>query len=428
MLKKANTIISMVLTIVLLISTTAYAKQYVKAEYSPKYTYDDLKGAGWAVKSIEKMSAKGLIKGVGHNKFSPLKPVTHLEALVMVLRALDLEEEGDKISALPEGYQGIKAPWGNGFITLAYEKGLLTAEELKAFNPMSSAKRYEIAKYLVRALGYEELAQSNMDKTLNYNDWNAVPYDARGYVYVAVDKGIIKGDGINLYPNSPVTRAEMAALLERLDDRIENGIDVKEVEGIVYAINTNTITVKIKNSIKTFLISNNIPVYDKNNYVGINQIKVGYEVRLIFDSKNNIIFIEIKNSKSEEVIPIELNEVKNPPEKVAVALERMKNVQNNTLIYENGTYYIIATRGMMRTGGYTVNIKSAQIVKNENGTTLEVEVNYADPLPGALVIQAITNPYDIKSFRYGENITNVVFKSNIAPNMTRIDKSKVDID
>lgn len=427
MLKKASIIISTILTI-LLIFTTAYAKPYVKAEYSYKYAFDDLKEAGWAVKSIEKMSAKGLIKGVGHNKFSPLKPVTHLEALVMILRTLDLEEEGNKISTLPEEYKGIKPPWGNGFITVAYEKGLLTADELKSFNPMSSAKRYEIAKYLVRALGYEELAKSSMNKTLNYNDWNAVPLDATGYVYVAVDKNIIKGDGINLYPNKPVTRAEMAALLERLDDRIENAIDEREVEGVVYAIDSNTITLKIKNLTRTFSITNNIPVYYGNNYAGINQIKVGYEVRLIFDSKNNIIFIEIKDSKSEEVIPIELNEVRNLPEKVAMTLERMKSVQNNTLIYEDGTYYIIATRGMMRTGGYIVNIKSANIIKNENGTTLEVEITYVDPIPGAPVIQVITNPYDIKSFKYSGNITNVVFKSNIASNMIRIDNSKVNIE
>ncbi|MBE3591397.1 MAG: S-layer homology domain-containing protein [Thermoanaerobacter sp.] len=416
MLKKSRFFISVVLIFLLLFPMTAYAKP------QPKYSFDDIQQLTWAVKAIEKMYAKGFIKGVGDKKFNPSKPVTHLEALVMILRAMGYEEQANKITELPKEYKGPKLSWGKGFITLAYQKGILTYDELKRFNPNEKAKRYEIAKYLVRALGLENQAQQNMNKVLNYKDWDKIPKDAIGYVYVAVEKNLIKGDGEKLKPNDPVRRVEMAVLLERLDEKIQNNLNGRDVVATVYAIDNNIITVKVNGGLKTFNILKNVPVYNGNEYVGIDYLKPGYQIRLILDSKNNIIFVEVLNNKSEEVIPIELKDVKNPPEKVSSAVEAIKNKPAVKLVEENGIYYVIATRGMMRTGGYIVNIQNAQIIKTSKDTILEVEVKYIDPSPDAIVTQAITYPYDIKSFTYDGKITQISVKTDKNINVS------VDID
>ncbi|HHY79474.1 MAG TPA: protease complex subunit PrcB family protein [Thermoanaerobacter sp.] len=416
MLKKSRFFISVVLIFLLLFSTTAYAKP------QSKYSFDDIQQFTWAVKAIEKMYAKGFIKGVGDKKFNPSKPVTHLEALVMILRAMGYEEQANKITELPKEYKGPKLSWGKGFITLAYQKGILTYDELKRFNPNEKAKRYEIAKYLVRALGLEERAQQNMNKVLNYKDWDKIPKDAIGYMYVAVEKNLIKGDGEKLKPNDPVRRVEMAVLLERLDEKVQNNLNGRDVVATVYAIDNNTITVKVSGGLKTFNILKNVPVYNENEYVGIDYLKPGYQIRLILDFKNNIIFVEVLNNKSEEVIPIELKDVKNPPEKVSSAVEAIKNKPAVKLVEENGIYYVIATRGMMRTGGYIVNIQKAQIIKTSKDTILEVEVKYIDPSPDAIVTQAITYPYDIKSFTYDGKITQISVKTDKNINVS------VDID
>ncbi|EIW00334.1 S-layer homology domain-containing protein [Thermoanaerobacter siderophilus] len=416
MLKKSRFFISVVLIFLLLFSTTAYAKS------QPKYSFDDIQQFTWAVKAIEKMYAKGFIKGVGDKKFNPSKPVTHLEALVMILRAMGYEEQANKITELPKEYKGPKLSWGKGFITLAYQKGILTYDELKRFNPNEKAKRYEIAKYLVRALGLENQAQQNMNKVLNYKDWDKIPKDAIGYMYVAVEKNLIKGDGEKLKPNEPIKRVEMAVLLERLDEKVQNNLNGRDVVATVYAIDNNTITVKVNGGLKTFNILKNVPVYNGNEYVGIDYLKPGYQIRLILDFKNNIIFVEVLNNKSEEVIPIELKDVKNPPEKVSSAVEAIKNKPAVKLVEENGIYYVIATRGMMRTGGYIVNIQKAQIIKTSKDTILEVEVKYIDPSPDAIVTQAITYPYDIKSFTYDGKITQISVKTDKNINVS------VDID
>lgn len=379
MLKKSRLFISVVVILSLLFSSAAYAKP------QPQYSFDDIQNLTWAVKAIEKMYAKGFIKGVGNKKFDPSKPVTHLEALVMILRAMGYEEDANKITELPKEYKGPKLSWGKSFITLAYQKGILTYDELKKFNPNEKAKRYEIAKYLVRALGFEKQAQENIDKVLNYKDWDKIPKNVRGYMYVAVQKGLIKGDGKKLKPNDPVKRVEMAVLLERLDERIQNDLNGRDVVATVYAIDNNTITVKVNGVLKTFNILKNAPVYNGNEYVGIDYLKTGYQIRLILDSKNNIIFVEVLNNKSEEVIPIELKKVTNPPQKVLSAVEAIKNKPAVKLVEENGVYYVIATRGMMRTGGYIINIQKAQITKTSKDTILEVEVKYVDPSPDAIL-------------------------------------------
>ncbi|MGB9809425.1 MAG: S-layer homology domain-containing protein, partial [Caldanaerobacter sp.] len=123
------------------------------AKVQPSFSFDDIKEYQWAIKAVEKMHAKGVIKGVGDKKFAPSKPVTHLEALALILRTLGYE---GKTATLPKEYKGNIPSWGKDFIGLAYEKGLLTTEDLKTFNPNKDAKRYEIAKYLIRALGLEK--------------------------------------------------------------------------------------------------------------------------------------------------------------------------------------------------------------------------------------------------------------------------------
>ena len=172
------------------------------AKVQLSYAFDDIYQYQWAIKAVEKMYAKGIVKGVGHKKFAPSKPVTHLEALALILRTLEYE---GKTASLPKEYKGVIPSWGKEYIGLAYEKGLLTGEELKTFNPNKDAKRYEIAKYLIRALGLEKEAKLNMDKDLPYRDWKSIPKNAKGYIYLAVKEGLIVGDGKNLKPNDPVS-------------------------------------------------------------------------------------------------------------------------------------------------------------------------------------------------------------------------------
>jgi hypothetical protein len=197
----------------------------------------------------------------------------------------------------------------------------------------------------------------------------------------------------------------------------------KKIIATIFMVNNNTITVEIDNKLKKYNLLKNVPVYLESENIGKECLQTGQLVKLTLNSKNSITKIEILNNKSEkEVIQIELKKVTNPSQKIMSIVESIKSKPTVKLIDENGVYYIIATRGMTRTGGYIVIIQKAQIIKTSKDAILEVEVKYVDPSPDAIVTQAITYPYDIKSFTYDGKITQISVKTDKNINVS------VDID
>ena len=179
----------------------------------------DLDIVPWAKNAMEKMSVKGLIKGYGDNTFKPNASVSQLEAVVMALRVLGWEEDARSskyASKLVSKYKGGRLdPWAYGYVNVAYEKGILDEVDIMYFNPNSAAKRWEVAKYFVRALGKEDIAEDHMRDKLDFKDYSAIPVGAVGYIYVMNDLGLMVGNANGTFnPNGAVSRAEMAVLLE----------------------------------------------------------------------------------------------------------------------------------------------------------------------------------------------------------------------
>ena len=54
-------------------------------------TYDDLAGFEWAQENIYKMTEKGILEGVGNNKFDPAADVTNEQLTKMAVLAFGLE-------------------------------------------------------------------------------------------------------------------------------------------------------------------------------------------------------------------------------------------------------------------------------------------------------------------------------------------------
>jgi len=235
----------MVLLVVAFIAPPALAK--------PKLNFKDVgEGFDWARFAIDRMYEKGVIKGFPNGLFKPKDPVTHLQAIIMALRIMGWEKEIDFKSDLPKKVKDVKLSWKEGYyyVALAVEKGLVKSEELKNFRPNEPAKRYEVARYIVRAIGKESIALSHMNDKLSFKDANAIPKDAVGYVYVITDLGLMKGYPGNLFmPNKPVTRAEMAVIINNLDDLLDDKDDNQKVtvtvKGIVVDVNEKDKTVSL---------------------------------------------------------------------------------------------------------------------------------------------------------------------------------------
>ena len=77
------------------------------------------------------------------------------------------------------------------------------------FQPNTRATRLVAAVVLVRAAGLQAEAESKAGALLPYTDGSQIPYELRGYVQVAVGRGLI-GCASQFNPSGALTRAELA--------------------------------------------------------------------------------------------------------------------------------------------------------------------------------------------------------------------------
>lgn len=305
--KKLIAAFLVVMLAVVFVAPTAFAKDHggsrninglVNGKATWKIGFRDIdEKMNWARLAIDKMFAKGIIKGYPDNYFKPNDHVTHLEAIIMAMRVMGWEEEAKNIKVMPSGIKNLNLAWDQAYyyIALAVEKGIVKPAELLGFKPNDPAKRYEVAKYIVRAIEKEKEAEKHMKEKLPFKDANAIPKDAVGYVYVMVDMGLMKGDERGLFqPNKPITRAEMAVLIDRLDDKA-NPEEENELVGVISAIDEDDLTITIKSSAgrKTYDVVKGVPVYFDNAYLDFEDLNVGDEVELTLNSAKEVVFIQL---------------------------------------------------------------------------------------------------------------------------------------
>lgn len=188
------------------------------------WRFDDEDEATWGQEYMAKMRAKQLIKGVGNNRFAPGAKLTYAEAVTMAVRLMGLETEAQqrteaRLSFANAAQLQRQYPWALGYLDVAARNGLLDRlVENGRFQANKPATRLDVVVLLVKAMGLEEEALASTDAQLDFRDVKAIPADLIGYVAVACKYGIVQGyeDG-TFQPNKPVTRLQMAALLDRAD-------------------------------------------------------------------------------------------------------------------------------------------------------------------------------------------------------------------
>mgnify|MGYP000014396729 CR=1 FL=1 len=291
-------LISILLALILILSTgiTVSADGWGNGKVPKgllKKVFDDIDGFEWAEKAIEKMFQKGLIKGIGDGKFAPKDPVTKLEIIIMALRVIRWEDDAKKIKELPKQYKGERIDdWAIGYVSLAYQKGILDEVDMMYFKPLDYALRHEVAKYVIRALGYEKEAQRNMNKKLPFVDASLVPQGSVGYIYLMNEFGLMVGDNQNrINPLGTMNRAEMATLFSRVDDKVDTGKN-ETVTGEIVQIYNDRILIKDNNNYMLYYFDASVKVYEKNRRIDVDNLKIGSKVKL--EIKNGkVVFIEV---------------------------------------------------------------------------------------------------------------------------------------
>lgn len=302
------------LTVSALMATTAFAPSAFAAPKNinvnktfaiSNISFNDVDDVPWAKNSISNMAQKSILKGYGNGIFQPNKPVTQLEAIIMALRVTGEEVEAVSYKELIENgsknfkFKDLVSSWAQGHVELALDEEIINEEDVKNLN--SAAKRYEVAKYMVRALDLEDEAIESMDEDIDFEDADSIPDGYEGYVYVAVDRGIMNGYPNGMFlPNKPVTRAEMSVLLERIDEDgniIDDEDDIDELNtynGRVLAIDEDEVTLLVGSNEKKYDIDEDVEVIFEDEEDGtVDDVIKGDRIKIYVDEDDIVTKIEL---------------------------------------------------------------------------------------------------------------------------------------
>ncbi|BBH24446.1 hypothetical protein Back11_57910 [Paenibacillus baekrokdamisoli] len=176
-------------------------------------TFGDLERFGWAQQAIEALASKGAINGTAVKTFSPEQQITRADAIVMIMRVLDLHAERSKDfkDVLPGAYYYED-------VNEARTLGVVQGQGGNQFNPMSLVSRQEMMIMLhnaMKAAGLQTAAGSK-EALMSYKDSAAIAKYAEDSVSSMLVEGLFQGNNGYLKPASPLTRAEAAVVLYRL--------------------------------------------------------------------------------------------------------------------------------------------------------------------------------------------------------------------
>lgn len=273
-----------------------------KVKGHPKFFFEDVWQAEWAFKSIIKMAGQGIFVGNGKGYFMPNRAITRAEAVVAAVRLMGKEEEakakGDvqllfKDSKLID----LKFGWAEGYIAVALESGLFDSN-MDSFQPEKPATREWVATLLVRALGLESEALAKMNTPLHFQDARAISAAAVGYVAVAVEKGLIQGFPNGTFqPHKPITRAEMATLLDRMDWLDEEVIS--GVQGVISSVSPDGLSFEVKKAngdLVRVTLDGDSYLYLDGRLIRFADLKPDLRVTVIYDKDGTVLLVDLRTT------------------------------------------------------------------------------------------------------------------------------------
>jgi hypothetical protein len=262
-------------------------KSFVKVKGHIKYSFDDIQGSDveWSAKSIASLASKQVFEGYEDGTFRPRDTIKRIEALTAAVRLLGLKDKAESAAEMATILNFNDAdkiakqyPWAVGYVAVAAENALF-AETDTSVQPEKAASRLWATTLLVKALKLDAEAKAKINTKLTFADADEIPAGSVGYIAVAIQKGLITGfEDDTFRPNAPVTRAQLAALLDRTNDQIVGNDAVKgSVTAVVY---NNTLAIKDGNVAQTVVLDPNVFIFRGGVKVAASALVAGDEVKI----------------------------------------------------------------------------------------------------------------------------------------------------
>ncbi|WP_438496564.1 S-layer homology domain-containing protein [Paenibacillus sp. IHBB 3054] len=180
--------------------------------------FDDVK-SHWAQESVNNIAARLQLEGTGNNTFSPNRSIDRSEFATIVASGLGLMRQG--VSGTP--YSDVApSSWYHDAVKIASEFGIIKGFEDGGFHGSERITREQGIAMIARSLHVvqpqEALSALEINQILApYSDMDQISGYARESAAQLIKAGILQGIGKQqLNPKAAMTRAETAAMVERL--------------------------------------------------------------------------------------------------------------------------------------------------------------------------------------------------------------------
>lgn len=173
----------------------------------------DVSPGFWAEDNIQFVSQKGWMQGTSSTSFAPKAPLTRAQGAVILVRALGKE----KLKPNTHVFRDLDGHWAQNEIEIARELGYINGKSPEQFDPNAPLTREQLAQILNNIFQY----QIGDQVTSAFNDVDEDDWSFHS-VMAMYQQGYINGLGEGIFgPKNTSSRAEMAALMERMSPEIE---------------------------------------------------------------------------------------------------------------------------------------------------------------------------------------------------------------
>ncbi|MCZ8515168.1 S-layer homology domain-containing protein [Paenibacillus filicis] len=260
--------------------------------------FKDIQGRDmeWALRYIASLASRNIFDGYSDGTFRPYEKVTRIEAITAAVRLMGLRDQAESAAEMQTKLNFKDAnqvpSWAVGYVSVALKNDLFSESETMV-QPNQPSDRLWATTLLVKALKLGSEAKTKMNVKLPFSDAGKIPAGSVGYVAVAVEQGLVNGFEDNTFrPMQPVTRAEIAALLDRAGDQLSDSSSGLVVGTVATPVANNVLTLNKGGQMVTLTLDPGTFIYRGGAKVGASALQVGDVVRT--RSYNNVvIFVEV---------------------------------------------------------------------------------------------------------------------------------------